>query len=364
MFFGKKEECKINSNTILIWVIVVMAIVISVMWFFLGKMTAWGWTGTWSTNVKYDELTIKVITDKRDWSTDANVIIEEMKLLPSISGAKFETKDFSDSWVKEYLLENNIKALPAFIFSTNNFDVSLDPVQAWQPKINWFLQAIKSGEYMLEVWATYDPFVERSERWFRMITKEQLETLKKDVYVKWDEKAKIMWFEYSELECPYCARHFKSNTSKEVLEKYPSDVNLVFQHFPLYFHNNAETAAQALECMWAQKGSKGFYELIEKSFTDAEVKADGNINTSLSSSKTYLIEQAVKLGADKSKMEKCLDDKVYAAKVASQMKNGTDMFSVTWTPGNVLINTETLEYDVISWAFPTSAFVDLVERLK
>ena len=63
-------------------------------------------------------------------------------------------------------------------------------------------------------------------------------------------------------------------------------------------------------------------------------------------------------------MEKCLDDKVYAAKVASQMKNGTDMFSVTWTPGNVLINTETLEYDVISWAFPTSAFVDLVERLK
>jgi len=57
-----------------------------------------------------------------------------------------------------------------------------------------------------------------------------------------------MWFEYSELECPYCSRHFKNNTSKEVLEKYTNDVNLVFQHFPLYFHNNAETAAQALEC--------------------------------------------------------------------------------------------------------------------
>lgn len=360
MFFWKKEENKVNNNNLLLWVIIVMAIVIAVMWFFLWKMSSW-----WGeSKVKYDKLSIQVIKDSRDSTFDPEVIINELKLLPSISWAEIVVKDFSDSWVKEYLLENNIKALPAFIFSTNNFDVSLDPVQAWQPKINWFLQAIKSGEYMLEVWATYDPFVERSERWFRMITKEQLETLKKDVYVKWDEKAKIMWFEYSELECPYCARHFKSNTSKEVLEKYPSDVNLVFQHFPLYFHNNAETAAQALECMWAQKGSKGFYELIEKSFTDAEVKADGNINTSLSSSKTYLIEQAVKLGADKSKMEKCLDDKVYAAKVASQMKNGTDMFSVTWTPGNVLINTETLEFEVISWAYPASSFNDLVERLK
>lgn len=360
MFFWKKEDCKINSSTILIWIIVVMAIVIAVMGFFLWKMTAWGGNG----NVKYDELTIKVITDTRDSSIDANNIIEEMKLLPSISGAKFEVKDFADKGVKEYLLENEIKTLPAFIFSTNNFDVSMDPVQPGQQKINTFLTKLKNGEYFLAIWATYDPFVERSERWFRMITKDQLETLKKDSYVKWDENAKIVWFEYSELECPYCAKHFKNNTIKEVLEKYPSEVNIVFQNFPLYFHDNAETAAEALECMGAQKGSEGFYGLMEKSFTDAEVKADWNIDTSLSSSKNYLIEQAVKLGADKAKMEKCLDDKTFAAKVELQMKNGTDFFAITWTPGNVLVNTETLEYEVISWAYPTSSFFDLIEKLK
>jgi len=60
----------------------------------------------------------------------------------------------------------------------------MDPVQAGQPKINTFLTKIKSGEFFLAIGATYDPFVERSERGFRMLTKEQLETLKKDVYVK------------------------------------------------------------------------------------------------------------------------------------------------------------------------------------
>ena len=173
-----------------------------------------------------------------------------------------------------------------------------------------------------------------------------------------------MWFEYSELECPFCARQFKNNTSKEVLEKFPNDVGLVFQHYPLPFHNNAEVAAQALECMWLQKGAKWFYDLIEKSFTDAEVKSDCNISTSLISSRTYLVEQAVKLGADKTRIEKCLDDKVFENKVSSQMKNGTDFFGITWTPGNVLINTETLEYEVISWAYPSSSFIELIEKLK
>jgi len=39
---------------------------------------------------------------------------------------------FSDKGISDYLKENNIKALPAFIFSTKNFDVSNDPIQAGQ----------------------------------------------------------------------------------------------------------------------------------------------------------------------------------------------------------------------------------------
>jgi len=357
MFFRKKEECNTitTNNNILIWVIIVLAIIISVMGFFLGKMTSGG-TGGIVGN--YDDLSIRVIKDARDTTFNVDTILNEMKSLPSIAKAKVEVVDFADKGVKEFLQENNVKALPAFIFSTNNFDVSADPVQMGQdgkpmPKINWFLQAIPSGEYFLEIGATYDPFVERSDRWFRMITKEQLESIKKDVYVKGNADAKITWLEYSDLECPYCAKlHATDGTPKTVSEKYGDELNIVFNHFPLYFHNNAQTAAEILECLAVQKGSDAFYSLINTSYESKD------------STKDFLVKEAVKLGADQTKLNKCLEDKTFTKKVTDQMQAGTDMFGVTGTPGNVLINNETLEYEVISGAFPASAFIELIDKLK
>ncbi len=357
MFFRKKEECNTiaNNNNILIGVIIVLAIIISVMWFFLGKMTS---GGTWGTTWNYDDLSIRIIKDARDTSFNVDTVLTEMKALPSIAKAKIEVVDFADKGVKEFLQENNVKTLPAFIFSTNNFDVSADPVQMGQDgkpmaKINWFLQSLPSGEYFLEIGATYDPFVERSERGFRMITKEQLESIKKDAYVKGNADAKITWLEYSDLECPYCAKlHVTDGTPKTVTEKYGDELNVVFNHFPLYFHNNAQTAAEILECLAVQKGSDAFYSLIDSSFTAKD------------STKDYLIGEAVKLGADKTKLNKCLEDKTFTKKVTDQMQAGTDMFGVTGTPGNVLINNETLEFEVLSGAYPATAFIEIIDKLK
>jgi len=357
MFFRKKDECETTTknNNILVWVIVVLAIVIAVMWFFLGKMTSWnGWVSTGN----YDDLTIKVIKDARDSTFDTDTVLKEMKLLPSISNAEIEVVDFSDKGVKEFLQENKIDTLPAFIFNTNNFDVSADPVQMGQdgqpaPKINGFLQKLPNGEFYLEIGATYDPFVERSDRGFRMLTKEQLESIKKDVYVKGNADAKITWLEYSDLECPYCAKlHATDGTPKTVTEKYGDELNIIFNHFPLYFHNNAQAAAEILECVGSQKWSDAFYSLIETSFTSAN------------STKDYLIDEAVKLWADKTKLNKCLDDKTFAKKTADQMQAGTDIFGVTWTPGNVLINNETLEYEVLSGAYPAASFIEIIDKLK
>src|SRR3990167_4501114 len=186
-----------------------------------------------------------------------------------------------------------------------------------------------------------------------MITKEQLESIKKDVYVKGNADAKITWLEYSDLECPYCAKlHATDGTPKTVSEKYGDELNIVFNHFPLYFHNNAQTAAEILECLAVQKGSDAFYSLINTSYESKD------------STKDFLVKEAVKLGADQTKLNKCLEDKTFTKKVTDQMQAGTDMFGVTGTPGNVLINNETLEYEVISGAFPASAFIELIDKLK
>ncbi|MDD3145218.1 MAG: thioredoxin domain-containing protein [Candidatus Gracilibacteria bacterium] len=367
MWFCKKEKEEVveksvlntTNNNLLVGIIVVLAVVIAVMGFFLGKMTNGGSVGiNGATNVKYDKLTVKVIKDSRDSTLNADAIVTEMKKIPSIAAAKIEVLDFADKGISDYLKENNIKALPAFIFSTKNFDVSADTIQVGQdgnpmPKINTYLQALPNGEFFLEVGSTFDPFAERSERGFRVIDKAQLEAIKRDSYIKGNVNAKITWLEYSDLECPYCAKlHATDKTPATISAKYGDDLNIVFNHFPLYFHNNAQTGAEILECLAAQKGSEAFYELITISYETKD------------SSKETLIKEAVKLGADETKLNKCLEEKTFTKKVTDQMQAGTDLFGVTGTPGNVLINNETGEYEVISGAYPADAFSAIIDKLK
>ncbi len=55
---------------------------------------------------------------------------------------------------------------------------------------------------------------------------------------------------FSEFQCPFCAR--VQATLREVREKYPTDVRLVFKHQPLAFHTSAYPAAVAAACAGEQ----------------------------------------------------------------------------------------------------------------
>ncbi len=356
-------EEKNNNNNQMMIVIGVLLVVIAVMWFFLGKQSATqtstnnnetntGEVVTWD----YEELSIVVIDDTRCTNCPTDAILEQLQQLPSIAWATIEKKDFSDEGVKEYLEENEIKALPLIAFSTNNFDVSKDPVQMGQdgnptPKVNSFLQPMTGWEFILEVGAQFDPFKERSEKGFTVLDKTKLKAIKDNSYLKGNTDSKITWIEYSDLECPYCAKLHNAGTVEDLSEKYWTDLNKVFNHFPLGFHANAQPWAEILECLGEQKWSEAFYSLIKKAFADEK------------SDKDYLIAEAVTLWANEDDLSKCLEDAKYTDKVKNQMTAWTETFGVTGTPWNVLINNETGEYEVISWAYPTSAFEEIIDKL-
>jgi protein-disulfide isomerase len=58
--------------------------------------------------------------------------------------------------------------------------------------------------------------------------------------------APITIVEYSDFQCPACAQY--EPVLKRLIEEYPSDVRVVYRHFPLRsIHANAEPAAQASE---------------------------------------------------------------------------------------------------------------------
>lgn len=127
-------------------------------------------------------------------------------------------------------------------------------------------------------------------------------------WVRGGKDAKITIVEFSDFQCPYCARFH--SVLKEALDKHPNDVRAVFKHLPLAMHSSAEPAALAAECA----GEQGkFWE-----YSDALFANQAKINAA------YLGALAKELKLDSAKFDKCLADKKYLSKVEADKKQASD----------------------------------------
>ena len=59
----------------------------------------------------------------------------------------------------------------------------------------------------------------------------------------------------------------------------------------------------------------------------------------------------------------CYDNGETKNLVAEKFNVWKDIFWITGTPGNVLINNVTREYKIVSWAYPSSEFIKTVNEL-
>jgi protein-disulfide isomerase len=337
------KKVALNMN-ILYGVIIALLGVIAVLAFFVGKNMGGGSSGAPTpSSLDGTDLTITIIDDKRCTSCGTEQIVTQLQQVPFLAKATFERKDFSDKGIEDFLKENSITKLPAAIFDSNK----INDAGTMTP----YLTALPKWEYSLQLGSTFDPFVKRSAKGFLTIDTAQIQSIKEGSYIQGSTDAKVTWIEYSDIECPYCAKHHKATTHEDIKAKYGKDVNIIFQHFPLDFHPNAKPAAEVLECLAAEKGSESFYTLISTAF-EAE-KSD----------KVFMIDEAVKLGADKTKLEACVTANTYDSKITAQLATGQKLFGITGTPGNVLINNLTWEYEVISGAYPTDTFVATIDKL-
>jgi protein-disulfide isomerase len=214
-----------------------------------------------------------------------------------------------------------------------------------------YLKELKDKQFTLEVWSNFNPFITRSDKWFLVLDKEILNQIKANTYLKWDKDAKISWIEYSDLECPFCAKLHNSDVLTKIEEIYGNKVNKYFNHFPLEFHKNAMPAARVIECLAEQKWSDAFYSLLEKAYKDEN------------SDEVYLTQEALNLWADNDKLVNCISDWKYDKRILEQQSLGTSTFGISWTPASILINNETWEYEVISGAYPFDQFKKVIDSL-
>ena len=163
----------------------------------------------------------------------------------------------------------------------------------------------------------------------------------KNDHVRGDFAAPVTLVEYSDFECPFCGQAYP--TFKKLLVDYSGKVRLVYKHFPLSFHPNAQSAAEASEC--ADEQGK-FWEYHDKLF---ENQARGY---SLDNFKQW----AKDLGLNTGKFNDCLDTGKYAGKVKADEADGQKR-GVQGTPAT-FVNGQ-----LVSGAVPYESFKSVIDQI-
>ena len=290
-----------------------------------------------------EKIVITVIDDERCLDCATEGISSQLQNLPFLSQAEFFFQDFRDSGVESYLKENNINALPAIIFSSN---ILYDSGQ-----ISPYLSALPSGEYSLSIGADFDPFANRSENGFLILEKDIVEKSRELWYRKWSADAKILWLEFSDLDCPACRALYTQKTDTKLRETFGDTMAKSLLHFPLdSIHPLARGKAEALECIGSLAGSDIFYDMVEKNYAGNETVES-------------FISVAEEAWLSRSDIEDCIEEGKYKKRVQDHMDFGTQNFGVNSTPSNIIINLETGEYTQVRWAAQVATFETSINRL-
>jgi len=192
--------------------------------------------------------------------------------------------------------------------------------------------------------------------WFEggVLSQDQLNQVLSNLYIKGNEQAPVIWLEYSDLQCPFCARLHKSGAIDNVMKRYEGSVAYGLKHFPLDFHKQALPAANVLECVGAKLGKDVYFKVEEDVFASGD-PSPKNIYSIL---KKYGVSDA-KID----EIRKCAEAKTYENKIKANMAEGQDVFGVRGTPGNVILDTRTGRWILIPGAYPEEVFDEVVKAL-
>jgi protein-disulfide isomerase len=128
--------------------------------------------------------------------------------------------------------------------------------------------------------------------------------------------AKVHVVEFSDFECPYCAR--AAAPISELKAKYgDKNVRFSFRHFPLSFHPNARPAAEMAQCAAAQDK---FWEFHDAVFASSSALGDGGLDRA-----------AETAGLDADALQACLKSGKASEQVDADMRKASEV-GVEGTP--------------------------------
>lgn len=169
--------------------------------------------------------------------------------------------------------------------------------------------------------------------------------IRPDEMIRGPKDAPLTLIEYSDFECPFCARGY--NTVMELMEKYKGKIRFIYKHLPLSFHPQAMIASQYYEAIRLQSEEKAaeFHDRIYKD------------QRKLQGGEGFLKALAKEVKADMGKLAKDVKSEAVQKRIDDDIAEA-GKFGFQGTPGFLFNGIP------VRGAYPASHFVDLVEKLK
>ena len=161
--------------------------------------------------------------------------------------------------------------------------------------------------------------------------------------IKGDKNAPVEFVEFTDYECPFCARHFSQSGSAIDARIEAGEVKLVTLDYPLPFHNQAQKAAESAHCAREQGGDKAYYQMHDLLFTSG-----------VTGGETAFKEYAKQIGLNEAKFATCLTSSKFADEVKAGLTYGSKV-GVGGTP-SFFINGR-----MLSGACPAQTFESAID---
>ena len=169
-----------------------------------------------------------------------------------------------------------------------------------------------------------------------------------------DPNATISIIEFSDFQCPFCAR-FHIQTLPSILEEYVDQgkVKLIFRDFPIQnIHPNALPASVAAEC--ANEQGK-FKEMHDELFDNQKEWSGLETANAMSLFSQYALE----MGLEQEIFDSCLTNGKYIEEIRNDLNDGRT-YGVSGTPG-FFIGNDQIGYVELKGAQPFESFKKVID---
>lgn len=179
------------------------------------------------------------------------------------------------------------------------------------------------------------------------------QNLKSTDHVLGDLNSRLIIFEYSDLDCPFCSRFHP--TMKQVQSEYSGQLAWVYRHFPLdNLHPQARTESTASECVAKLAGNDAFWRFLDDAFAYT--------SSSVSDPLPTLTGFAMSAGVNREAFLNCMNDK----EIAGIIKADEDLAQKSGaqgTPYSVIYDTKNNAYYPVPGAVDADTLREIIKTV-